>query len=375
MTINRSIVGLATSLAISAAIISAPSVLAEVGNWSDSIKVSGDFRYRMEKIAVEGNEDRDRSRLRARIKLDAKVNETVKVGVRLASGNDDPVSTNQSFDNFATTKEFGLDRAFVEWTPVEGVAITAGKMANPFHIPGKSLLVWDGDFNPEGLAVSYKNGNIFASAGRFNLDECSTCDDSYLTGAQVGYGFKFSNDSKLNVGIGQFVYDLNQNEVIDAVDGFVLYDAYSETEVFADYSMKVADRPLSFYANYVVNGDADKVAAVLAAAGITDDLDTGFEVGAKYGKAKNAGDWEVGYLYKSLDALAAFPLFTDSDFGGGGADVEGHVVKVAYAVNKNFTVGVNHYINENNLSADLDNDPLTVALDYDRTMLDFKFKF
>ena len=89
------------------------SASAADANWADSIKVSGDFRYRMENIDQEGSEDRDRSRLRARISLDATVNETVKVGVRLASGNDDPTSTNQSFDKFATTKDFGLDRAFV----------------------------------------------------------------------------------------------------------------------------------------------------------------------------------------------------------------------------------------------------------------------
>ena len=368
MTIKRRIVDLATTVAVSAAIFGAPAVMAEAGNWSDAVKVSGDFRYRMEKIAVEGRDDRDRSRLRARIKIDAKVNDTVSFGARLASGNDDPVSTNQSFDKFASTKEFGLDRAFVKWTPVEGVSLIAGKMANPFYISGGSLLIYDGDLNPEGVAVSYKNGNIFASAGRFNLDECSSCDDSYMSGGQVGYGFKFANGAKLNVGIGQYVYDLNSTEVD-------FFDAYSETELFADYSTKIAGRPFTVYTNYIVNGDADKVKDALVAVGINDDLDTGYEVGFKYGKAKNAGDWQFGYLYKSLDALAAFPLFTDSDFGGGGTDVEGHVVKVAYAVNKNFTVGLNHYINENNLSADLDNDPLTQSLDYDRTMLDFKFKF
>ena len=368
MTINRKVISLATAFAVTAAIFSVPAVVAEAGNWSDSIKVSGDFRYRLEKIAVEGNEDRDRSRLRARIKIDAKVNDTVSFGARLASGSDDPVSSNQSFDKFASTKDFGLDRAFVKWTPVEDVAITAGKMANPFYISGGSLLIYDGDLNPEGVAISYKNGNIFASAGRFNLDECSSCDDSYLTGAQIGYGYKFANDAKLNVGVGQYVYDLNSTEV-----DFV--DAYSETELFADYSTSLAGRPFAVYANYIVNGDADKVKATLTAAGINDDLDTGYEIGFKYGKAKNAGDWEFGYLYKTLDALAAFPLFTDSDFGGGGTDVEGHVVKVAYAVNTNFTIGLNHYINENNLSADLDNDPVTQSLDYDRTMLDFKFKF
>ncbi|MBT8141254.1 MAG: putative porin [Gammaproteobacteria bacterium] len=366
MKFTQRITAVAVSFGTMAALVTAPATYAE--NWSDSIKVKGDFRYRMEKIDQEGREERDRSRLRARISLDAKVNDTVKVGVRLASGSDDPVSTNQSFDKFASTKDFGLDRAFVAWTPAKGSTIIAGKMANPFYLPNKSLLVFDGDLNPEGLAYKYSNAGFFANVGRFNLDECSSCDDSYMTGGQVGYGYKMGNGSKLTFGASLFSYDLNSDEV-------ELPDAYSVTEIFADYSTKLVGRPFVVYADYAVNSDADKVTDQLAALGINEDLDAGYEVGFKYGSAKNAGEWQFGYLYKSADALAVFPLFTDSDFGGGGADVDGHVVKVAYAINKNFTVGINQYVNQNSLSADADNDPLTNALDYNRTMLDFKFKF
>jgi len=334
-------------------------------DWSDSIKVSGDFRYRLENVDQEGREDRDRSRLRARINLGAKVNDSVKVGVRLASGSDDPVSTNQSFDKFGSTKDFGLDRAFVAWTPIDGSTIIAGKMSVPFYKPNKSPLLWDGDLNPEGIAYKYKNKGFFASIARLNLDECSSCDDSYMNGAQAGYTYKTGNGSKLTFGLGQYAFDLNTSET-----GFA--DEYNETEIFGDYATKLNNQPLVVYANYVVNGDGDKLAT---AAGLNDDLDTGYELGFKYGKVKDAGTWDLGYTYKTLDAFAVFPLWTDSDFAGGGTDGEGHILKFGYGIGKNFSIGLTHFINERNLITESDIDPTTNPIDYNRTMLDFKFKF
>ena len=338
---------------------------ADETNWADSIKVSGDFRYRLENIDQDGNEDRGRSRLRARINLDARVNETVKVGVRLASGSEDPTSSNQSFDNFASTKDISLDRAFVAWTPAKGSTIIAGKMSTPFYKPNGSQLLWDGDLNPEGIAYKYKNNGFFASVARFNLDECGSCDDSYLNGVQAGYTYKLANSSKITFGLGQYAFDLNSAET-----GFA--DEYSETELFGDYKTTLNGKPLVVYANYVINGDGK---ALAASAGLNDDLDTGYELGFNYGKVKGAGSWDVGYLYKTIDVNAVFPLWTDSDFAGGGADGEGHLLKFGYGVNTNFSIGVSHYINERSISLKNDANPLTNPLDYNRTMLDFKFKF
>ena len=365
MTTNRKAVALISLLAASTAFFTPVNLHAADTNWSDSIKVSGDFRYRLENVDQEGNEDRDRSRFRARISLDATVNDTVKVGVRLASGNDDPVSTNQSFDKFGSTKDLGIDRAFVAWTPAKGSTVIAGKMAVPFYKPNKSPLLWDGDLNPEGLAYQYKNNGFFASVARLSLDECSSCDDSYMNGVQAGYSYKMTNGSKLTFGLGQYAFDLNAAET-----GFA--DEYNETEFFADYSTNVYAKPLVVYANYVVNGDGE---ALAAAAGLDDDLDTGYELGFKYGKVKGAGSWDLGYTYKSLDVNAVFPLWTDSDFAGGGTDGEGHILKFGYGVNKNFSIGLTHFVNERNISTENDADPATNPLDYSRTMLDFKFKF
>ena len=345
MQIKQTLISLVTVAAIS---VTSVSATAADTSWTDSIKVDGDFRYRFELIDQENSEKRERSRLRARINLKAEVNETVKVGVRLASGSDDPVSTNQSLDKFASTKDFGLDRAFVTWAPAKGHAITAGKMGVPFYKPNKSGLIWDGDLNPEGLSYTYKANGFWGTLARFNLDECSSCDDSYLNGAQAGYGWKLANGSKINAGLGFYSYDLNAVET-------GLPDVFSMTELLADYQTKVSGRPLTVYANYVKNSDVD-------------DLDTGYEAGFKYGKAK-PGQWEFGYAYKKLEAGATFPLFTDSDFAGGGTDGDGHILKVGYGVSDNFTIGLTQFINTRGIS------DAATELDYNRTQFDFKFKF
>ena len=65
-------------------------------SWARGIKLKGDTRYRHELIDREGANQRNRQRLRVRLGLDAKVNDTVSAGLQLATGGDDPRSTNQT---------------------------------------------------------------------------------------------------------------------------------------------------------------------------------------------------------------------------------------------------------------------------------------
>ena len=46
--------------------------------------------------------------------------------------------------------------------------------------------------------------------------------------------------------------------------------------------------------------------------------DTGYLLGAKYGSARDKGDWDLTYFYEHLEADATVGLVADSDFGGGG---------------------------------------------------------
>ena len=113
--------------------------------------------------------------------------------------------------------------------------------------------------------------------------------------------------------------------------------------------------PLGLYADFVQNQDAD-------------DLDQGYIIGAKLGKAKSRGSWQVQYQYQDLEADATFGLVTDSDFMGGGTDGKGHKIGGAYAFQKNWSLGFTYF--DGTKGMDLGKD-----VDYSRLMIDTKFKY
>jgi hypothetical protein len=131
--------------------------LPQASNWWENIKIEGDFRYRHEMIDKEGKDIRHRHRLRARLSVFAKANDMIDIGIRMATGSNDPVSTNQTLDNAFSTKDFRLDMAYFNLyhEKVPDFRTTAGKFKNPFFKPGKSELIWDSDWNPEGGAATF----------------------------------------------------------------------------------------------------------------------------------------------------------------------------------------------------------------------------
>lgn len=116
---------------------------------------SGDFRLRGEpSFGGPANQSfiRNRERFRLRFNADAKLNEDIGGGFSLASGDlNDPITTNQTTNQFYTRKPFNLDRAFVNYHPhrFKPLALTGGKFAYPWY---NTELTWDKDLNPEGVA-------------------------------------------------------------------------------------------------------------------------------------------------------------------------------------------------------------------------------
>ncbi len=51
------------------------------GSWTDSVKVSGDFRYRYEELNLENKDSRKRNRIRARAAITASLPNNVDVGL------------------------------------------------------------------------------------------------------------------------------------------------------------------------------------------------------------------------------------------------------------------------------------------------------
>ena len=353
---------LLASLLLVFAFAAAPAGAQE--SWADRITLKGDVRLRHESIDEDGEEDRRRMRFRSRFGLSTKVSDDVKFVLQLATGGDNPVSTNQSFDDGFSTKDIGVDLAYVDWKVRDDLNVYAGKMKNPVFKAGGVPLIWDGDLNPEGIAVKYASGGFFATAGGFSVEERSSADDSLLYLVQAGYKFAVGEGASLTAGAGYFAYTdtignepfyngRSQGNTVD-IDGNYVFD-YKNTEVFAQFDTKLGDWPFRVYAHYTQNNEVSTE-------------DTGYAFGAKIGSARSDGQSEFSWTYQDIEADSVVGTFNDSDFGGGGTDSSGHMLKAKYAVNKKIFLGGTLFINEVDRFQGTEHD-------YSRLQLDVEFKF
>ena len=343
-------------------------------SWAQRIKVKGDFRYRYEEIDVEGKSVRDRNRIRARASLLAKLPSNTEVALGIATGGDDPVSTNQTLGGGGSTKDIRLDLAYFKWNVTENLYLSAGKMKNSFYKPQKNGLLWDGDYNPEGIGAGWSNDHFFVVfSGNWLESDSKKSNQQFTWGLQGGAKFDLGPVS-LTTGLGYYDIPTRGNSSYygddddffgnsfecatpDDLSSCVYKYDYEELEVFANLSMSVFDMPLNIFADYVQNQDADT-------------FDTGYIIGATLGKAKGKGTWQLGYQYQDLEKDAVLGLLSDSDFAGGGTDGKGHKLSGAYGINKSwklaFTWLFDNEAGEGNLGS---------PVSYDRFMIDTIFKY
>lgn len=129
-------------IAAYAALLLLPTVsAADDESWVDRINFKGDLRLRYEMIDLDGAPERNRMRFRTRFGLSAKVADDVKFVFQLASGGGDPVSTNQTFDGGFSSKDIGIDLAYIDWKITDGLNFFGGKMKNPLYRAGSVPLV------------------------------------------------------------------------------------------------------------------------------------------------------------------------------------------------------------------------------------------
>ena len=336
-------------------------------SWAETVKWKGDFRYRYEDIQQDNKDDRDRNRIRARAHLVAKPSTTTEVGLGLATGGDDPVSTNQTLGGGGSTKDIKLDLAYFTWTGLENTALTAGKFKNPFYTEQKSGLIWDGDFRPEGAALQWAGDMFFANASYSYIDSDSNSDyDEAYWGAQVGAKFALFDNMKLTAAAGYLdiptkglaaIYDgdfFGNSSVIKNGEEVYEYD-YNLYHGSLGLSFELFDMPMAVYGDFVQNDDAD-------------DYDTGYIAGIKLGSAKKKGSWQVAYQYEQLEANAVLGLTTDSDFMGGGTDGEGSKLGAKYMLDDKWYIGATYF--DGDTGVDLGGDD-----SYQRLQVDTGFKY
>lgn len=357
----------------------------KAADWAGRIKLKGDFRYRHENIDdATAAKERTRHRVRVRLGVEAKVNDTVKAVVQVATAGDDrdPRSTNQTLGEGATRKGLGLDLAYADWSPVQGLNVQLGKIPYAWQRVGSYF--WDGDLTWEGGAVKFARGAFFGSAMGAWLSESSSGADANVFGGQLGVKTKFGDAVGFTGAVGYFDVGAVQNEITltsaspacaatnaffggaqgnrtDLVNGCRrLRDDYNLIEALAQLDFRLGKLPFAVFGNYIRNQEAA-------------DNDTGFAFGATLGKAGDPRTWELSYVYQDMEQNAQFGQFVDSDFGAGTTWSKGSVVKAAWAPAKNWTVNGTYFFNERVL-------PGAAAVsevwrDYDRLQLDLNYRF
>ena len=265
-----------------------------------AIDVNYDLRYRYE-YTDDGSKDSTRTRNRVRSRLGATIspNEKIKIGIRFATSEANPTSANQNLGHDFSLQDAGIDQLYFEYSATDDLDFMVGKVKNPFFKANKSQLIFDNDFNPEGLAFKVKKGKIFGSLGIFSMDEHESVDDVSITGLQIGISSSTSAEAKYKIALARYTFDdicgrpaseitwngkvygnptdYNQNYLND----------FSLTNLSAEISSKVGSRaiPAVFFVDWATNSDAS-------------GNDKGIQIGAMFSLTEM---WKITYLYKDVE--------------------------------------------------------------------------
>lgn len=126
----------------------------------------------------------NRLKIRARLGVTANINPNVKVGIQIATGDDNsPISTNQKLAGGFAKRDIWLDKAYIELKPKDWIKTTIGRFDNPFF---STELLFDDDLRFDGFAAEITADRFLPEkiglklrGGAFPLDN-GRPDDTYF---------------------------------------------------------------------------------------------------------------------------------------------------------------------------------------------------
>lgn len=363
------------------------------------------------------DQDRQRSRLRARFGTEISLDDGFTGGLRLATGeSNSPTSPNQSLGgsggNFSKYAIW-LDRAFVSYDagPGDGEELTLllGRFDNPFL---STEIMWDDDLGFDGLAARGKvklndETSSFFTVGYFpvyntdfnfasNQPAKFASTDKWLTGTQLGIEWQPADELTAKLGVAYhhfagiegklsspfiplsdkdsgdtdttrpaFSQRGNTYRALRNIDNsttandfgnqyqYQYYGLATPFEIIALTGRIDADHfdpvRISLVGEVIKNIAFDSAAIEKVAvnnrgpgAGTFDGGDTAWNLALMVGNPalETLWDWQVGLGYRYVGSDAVVDGFTDSDFGGGGTNVQGFILGGNVALSRAVRVGV-----------------------------------
>jgi len=335
--------------------------------WLQAMKLRGDVRLRYQ---FNDNHNKaynqHRGRYRLRFFVDAKVNEKVYMGFGFASGSSaDPRSTNQTFTDNNGKKNLYIDYVFAEYNASENLAFTAGRTKNPLWLT--SDMLWDTDVNLEGLSARLNypagyNWQLFANAGFIMLNELANDpQDPYLLFAQPGVSWRDS-EGVYDFKAGAAVYAFNHVKHSAALahrpsagDGYQQsntlvsskykygYDAVSPEAEFNANILDPVGVPLLGRFGYNVSylGVFGNYIQALGHGRNNSGWLGGLKIGQR--KVEDAGQWQLRWSLRRLEADAWLDNYPDSDFYGGSVNVQGQETLLTLGLLRDFALDLDYY--------------------------------
>ena len=346
-----------------------------VPEWVQSISFKGDLRLRYEqahKSIDGGNPARNRFRYRFRYGATADLKNNFKVGFRLASGSTgNPISTNTTMDDNGQNDTLAIDQAYVSWSDSR-FTMYGGKMPN--HSKTGWFLdnaIIDTDYTPEGAEWHYSwdvgsKSSLDLNYGFWIIDEIDTSShDTYLNIAQAVFTTDLNDDTQARLGLGTYSasgsgLDNERNIRISSYNANTVGQGFTPIMLDGALSFKTSFAPVKLFGTWLENQQAET-------------NDNAWRAGLKLGSAKKAGQWELSYEYRVMEADSTYDQLSESDFNAikgssfkGGTNIKGHIIKARYNIYDNWQAGLSLYNTEpESGSGDSSN----------RIQLDFVWKF
>ncbi|OGV72184.1 MAG: hypothetical protein A3K19_32900 [Lentisphaerae bacterium RIFOXYB12_FULL_65_16] len=373
-----------------------------LGKGIDGLKLTGDLRVRYEQRDRHLNGgpedsskgDQDRARFRSRLRLGGiwtNKDEGWEVGAGVATGekNDDR-STNDTWGHDSYIFEKGnlyLDYAYAKhtWTDPFGsetfsgpVSLTLGQQKNPLI---STLVTWDGDINPAGFTAQYGDPKgkeykgPFLTLGAYVLSYTATGqkidgdnqekwdDNVWLYASQLGYAHKSDSFDALgligcshvtstyrNIAAAAWA-NTNSSNPNTAWGGADSGYEYQVGEVYGEVKTSVSGIELKPYGHVAMNFGADGNMSQAKNNATSTTIDPSHDnLAWMLGLDLKRGKWSLGYGYAYIEADAVFGPAREGDFGEttglNDTDLQGHVIKLAYAPLKNLSLGTTLYLLE-----------------------------